>query len=178
LDSRQQITYVLRQGPTDLFTIDPQTGVIRTTRGLDYEAAKEHTLVVATLENPARDPGAEARVHIKVEDRNDNAPVFTVLPSGPVTIEAEASIGHPVARVTAIDSDGTPPNNEVHYALIGRGKSTKYFSVDSISGQISVRDDLTKVNLDLRYYAKIKIIFAYLVTNLNIIRGRPSIGPN
>jgi len=149
LDSRQQITYTLRQGPTDLFAIDPKTGVIRTTRGLDYEAAKEHTLVVATQENPSREPGAETRVHIKVEDRNDNAPVFTVLPSGPVTIEAEASIGHPVARVTAIDSDGTAPNNEVRYALIGRGKATKYFSVDQSSGQVSVRDDLTKVGKSL-----------------------------
>lgn len=145
LDSHQQITYVLRQGPTDLFTIDPQTGVIRTTRGLDFESAQEHNLVVATMENPSTEPGAEARVHIKVEDRNDNAPVFTVLPSGPVTIEAEASIGHAVARVTAIDSDGTAPNNEVRYALIGRGKATKYFSVDPTSGQVSVRDDLTKV---------------------------------
>ncbi|XP_059470524.1 cadherin-99C isoform X3 [Neocloeon triangulifer] len=144
LDSHQQITYTLRQGPTDLFVIDPQTGVIRTTRGLDYEMAHEHVLVVGTLENSNTGPGAEARVHIKVEDRNDNAPVFTVLPPSPVTVEAEASIGHPVAKVTAIDGDGTAPNNEVRYSLIGRGKAAKYFSVDSVSGQVSIRDDLTK----------------------------------
>ncbi|XP_065342021.1 cadherin-99C isoform X1 [Cloeon dipterum] len=144
LDSNQQITYTIRQGPSDLFMIDPQTGVIRTTRGLDYESAAEHQLVVGTLENPNTGPGAETRVNIKVEDRNDNAPVFTVLPPSPVSVEAEVSIGYSVAKVTAIDSDGTAPNNEVRYTLIGRGKATKYFSVDATSGQITVRDDLTK----------------------------------
>lgn len=48
----QQITYVLVSGDTQLFSIEPQSGRITTIRGLDYEQAPRHTIVVGTLENP------------------------------------------------------------------------------------------------------------------------------
>lgn len=48
----QQITYVLVNGDTQLFSIEPESGRITTIRGLDYEQAPRHTIVVGTLENP------------------------------------------------------------------------------------------------------------------------------
>ncbi|KAF4523016.1 hypothetical protein B566_EDAN007446 [Ephemera danica] len=143
-DTVQHITYIIRQGPTDLFTIDPVTGVIRTIRGLDYEREKEYVLVIGTVENPGMEPGATTRVIVTVEDRNDIPPVFTSVPPGPVTINDDVAIGYVVASLTATDSDGTSPNNKVRYELIGRGKASKYFQVDPDRGTISVRDDLKK----------------------------------
>lgn len=63
------MTYIIKQGPSDLFTIDPKTGVIRTVRGLDYERENQYILMVGTLENPGFEPGATTRVIIDVEVR-------------------------------------------------------------------------------------------------------------
>ncbi|XP_068081396.1 cadherin-99C isoform X2 [Anabrus simplex] len=142
-DTNQKITYVIRQGPTDLFSINPQTGVIRTLRGLDYERETQYILVVGTLENPGSQPGDTTRVIINVEDRNDIPPVFTAVPR-PVTLDDDVPIGTTVTTLIATDSDGTPPGNKVRYELVGRGKATKYFQIDPDTGVIQVRDDLRK----------------------------------
>lgn len=61
------VTYTIRQGPIELFAIDPQTGVIKTIRGLDYEKENQHTLLIGTVENQSNDPGAITRVIVQVE---------------------------------------------------------------------------------------------------------------
>lgn len=65
-DTNQKITYVIKQGSTELFSIDPKTGIITTTRGLDYEKESQYILVVGTLENPGTGPGATTRVIVNV----------------------------------------------------------------------------------------------------------------
>lgn len=153
-DTVQRVTYVIKQGPTDLFAIDPKTGVIRTTRGLDYERESQYILVVGTLENPGTGAGATTRVVVNVDDRNDIPPVFTAV-ARPVTLEDDVGIGARVAALTATDSDGTAPGNKVRYELIGRGKAAKYFTVDPDTGVLSVRDDLRK-ETDQSYQVDVK----------------------
>lgn len=65
-DTVQKITYVIRQGPTDLFSIDQNTGEIRTIKGLDYEKEVQHILIVGTKENDSNKPGATTKVIINV----------------------------------------------------------------------------------------------------------------
>lgn len=45
------MTYTIRQGDIDKFTIDPQTGVVRTRKFLDYERQVQYILIVGTVEN-------------------------------------------------------------------------------------------------------------------------------
>lgn len=66
-DTVKQITYIIRQGPTDLFTIDPKMGLIRTSQGLDYEKDSQHVLVIGTKENMSNKPGATTKVIIYVQ---------------------------------------------------------------------------------------------------------------
>lgn len=66
----KKITYVIKQGPSDSFTIDPQSGVLKCTRGLDYERENEYTIIVGTLENPSDKPGATTKVIVQVEVSN------------------------------------------------------------------------------------------------------------
>ncbi|XP_047001442.1 cadherin-99C [Schistocerca americana] len=153
-DTNQKITYIIRQGPAELFSIDQKTGVIRTLRGLDYERESQYILVIGTLENPGNRPGDTTRVIVNVEDRNDIPPVFTTVPR-PVTLEDSVPIGTTVTTLIATDSDGTPPGNKVRYELIGRGKANKYFQIDSDTGVIHVRDDLRKETLN-EYQVDIK----------------------
>ncbi|GLH14859.1 Cadherin-89D [Gryllus bimaculatus] len=137
-DTNQQVTYEIRQGPTDLFRIDPRTGAIHTIRGLDYERESQYVMIIGTRENPGSKPGDTTRV-----DRNDIPPVFTTVPR-PVTLSDDAPIGTTVSKLLATDSDGTAPNNKVRYELIGRGKAIKFFQIDSDTGVITVRDSLRK----------------------------------
>lgn len=66
-DTKKSITYVIKQGPLDLFKIDPKTGEIKTARGLDYETENQYALVVGTEENPNLRPGATTKVIVMVE---------------------------------------------------------------------------------------------------------------
>uniref|UniRef100_A0A2S2QWG8 Protocadherin-15 n=1 Tax=Sipha flava TaxID=143950 RepID=A0A2S2QWG8_9HEMI len=142
-DTVKRITYVIKQGPSDLFSIDPNTGTVRTLRGLDYEKDSQHTLIIGTLENPNHTPGATTKVIVNVEDRNDIPPVFLTIPS-PVTLDDDVAIGTKVTTLLATDSDGTSPGNKVRYELSGRGKATKYFHIDPDLGVLYVRGDLQK----------------------------------
>lgn len=58
---------MIKQGDTDLFSIDPKTGVIKTIRGLDYERDSQHILIIGTLENISDLPGSTTRVVINVQ---------------------------------------------------------------------------------------------------------------
>lgn len=60
----------MRQGPTDLFAVDANTGVVRTLKGLDYETENQFTITIGTLENPSNRPGATTKVIINVQVSN------------------------------------------------------------------------------------------------------------
>ncbi|XP_020300049.1 cadherin-99C isoform X1 [Pseudomyrmex gracilis] len=155
-DTKKQITYTIRQGDTELFSIDPKTGVIKTVRGLDYESQNQHVLVVGTEENTSDLPGSTTRVVINVQDVNDIPPVFTSV-LRPITLDDDVPIGTIVINLTATDSDGTAPGNQVRYEIIGRGIASKYFVIDPDTGVLRIRDDLRKetdseYQVDVRAY--------------------------
>lgn len=155
-DTVKVVTYTIRQGPIELFAIDPQTGVIKTIRGLDYEKENQHTLLIGTVENQSNDPGAITRVIVQVEDRNDNAPVFITMPR-PLTLDDDTPLGNKITSLIATDADGTSPGNKVRYELIGKSKATRFFQIDPDMGSLTLRDDLRKeqdneYQVDVRAY--------------------------
>ncbi|KAL0881810.1 hypothetical protein ABMA27_001590 [Loxostege sticticalis] len=142
-DTTPEITYTIVMGDTDLFSIERKSGMIRTLRPLDRELMARHELIVGTEENNSEGPQATTTVEILVDDKNDNAPIFTSVVR-PITIEDSSSIGSLVQTVIAVDADATPSNNRVRYKLVGRGKASKYFHVEPDTGAVRVRDDLRK----------------------------------
>ncbi|KAK2588635.1 hypothetical protein KPH14_006402 [Odynerus spinipes] len=155
-DTKKQITYMIKQGDTELFSIDPKSGVIKTIRGLDYERESQHILIIGTVENTSDHPGSTTRVVVNVQDVNDTPPIFTMVPR-PITLDDDAPIGTTVINLVAADSDGTAPGNQVRYEIIGRGIANKYFVIDPDTGVIRIRDDLRKetdseYQVDVRAY--------------------------
>ncbi|CAG9579684.1 unnamed protein product [Danaus chrysippus] len=142
-DTQPEITYTIIKGSTDLFSIDRKTGLIRTLKPLDREESARHELIVGTEENNNDGNGSTATVEVIVDDKNDNAPIFTCV-ARPVTIEDTSSIGCLVETVVALDSDAISPNNRIRYALAGRGKASIYFHVEPDTEAVKVRDDLRK----------------------------------
>lgn len=153
-DTKPEITYVFKNGPSELFKIDPKTGVIRTVKGLDYEEEKMIEITVGTAENPGREPGDTIKVRVNVEDRNDNPPVFISIPE-PVTVNDDIQIGSKIGSMPAVDGDGTSPSNSIRYEMVGRGKALKYFQVDPDNGDILLRDELKKEE-DTEYQVDIR----------------------
>lgn len=68
-DTVKHITYVINQGPADLFRIDPTTGAIYTIRGLDFEKEQQHVLLIGTLENLSNEVGSTTKVIVNVKVR-------------------------------------------------------------------------------------------------------------
>ncbi|XP_042206185.1 cadherin-99C-like, partial [Homarus americanus] len=50
-DTKPEITYIMVNGDSQLFSVEPETGQVSTYRGLDYEASPRHTIIIGTLEN-------------------------------------------------------------------------------------------------------------------------------
>ncbi|RVE54613.1 hypothetical protein evm_000734 [Chilo suppressalis] len=142
-DTTPEITYTIMMGDTELFSIDRKTGLIRTLKPLDRETMARHEIVIGTEENNSDSPKSTTMVEVLVDDKNDNAPIFTSVVR-PITIEDSSSIGSLVQTVIAVDADSTAPNNRVRYKLVGRGKASKYFHVEPDTGALRVRDDLRK----------------------------------
>ncbi|XP_059218267.1 cadherin-99C [Stomoxys calcitrans] len=192
-DTMPEITYVIRKGATDLFKVNPATGEIKTTKGLDFEKKKIHELVVGTIENDGNGSGDTVKVVVEVEDRNDVRPVFVSVPE-PVTVNDDQPIGTMIATMPAIDGDGSSPGNVVRYEMVGRGKALKYFQVDPDTGSIRIRDELrkeedTEYHVDIRAYdmgepqlssvATLPVFVRHLLTDPNeegAMEGRPDNG--
>ncbi|XP_021945639.1 cadherin-99C [Folsomia candida] len=153
-DTEKRITYYIKQGPFDKFTINPVTGDLYTTQGLDYERDSKHILIIGTEENDSGNMGSTTTVVVHVKDLNDVPPIFNVVPR-PIRLEDTAPIGMVVTKLEATDSDGTSPFNKVKYEMIGRGKALRYFDVNHETGAVSIKDDLRK-EMDTEYLIDVR----------------------
>ena len=59
-------------------------------------------------------------------------------------IPSSTPIGRTIATVIAIDSDGSPPNNQLRYEIVGPGRAGLFFRVDPGNGVVQIKDDLRK----------------------------------
>ncbi|CAL8106487.1 unnamed protein product [Orchesella dallaii] len=153
-DTEKRITYYIKQGPFDKFNIDPITGDIYTTQGLDYERNAKHVLIIGTEENDSGNLGSTTTVIVTVIDENDVPPIFNVVPR-PIRLDDTSHVGMIITKLEATDSDGTSPFNKVKYEIMGRGKAARYFDVNHDTGEVSIKDDLRK-EMDTEYHIDVR----------------------
>ncbi|KAL3875780.1 hypothetical protein ACJMK2_033697 [Sinanodonta woodiana] len=138
-----QVLYKISKAPwglTSNFTVDNQTGVISLTQTLDYEKLDPRLegkiiLTVEAYDNGVPNKTSFINVTVEVEDENDNSPQFTQLKYYTSILE-NATSGASVLSVTAIDLDGTSPNNNFLYR-IDSGAMDK-FRINFQTGLITV----------------------------------------
>uniref|UniRef100_A0A672LHY1 Protocadherin Fat 1-like n=1 Tax=Sinocyclocheilus grahami TaxID=75366 RepID=A0A672LHY1_SINGR len=131
--SNAQISYELLGPGSEHFSIDSETGELKTLLPLDREEEEVHKMKVRALDGGGR--FCEAEVEITVEDVNDNAPQFTSDPYT-FTVFENTEINTPVARLYASDLD-TGSNAEILYSLL-----------DSADGVFSIDEETGIVHLD------------------------------
>ena len=102
------IEYFLTSTSENYFSIDRETGIIRTLKVLDRERRAEYTLLLG-----ARNPGehfglsSTATVKVNITDINDNAPYITYPSASDNILEIPKRVphGYTFAHVTAVDPD-------------------------------------------------------------------------
>ncbi|XP_028398312.1 protocadherin Fat 4-like [Dendronephthya gigantea] len=134
-----KIKYSLTGGTDkDHFSIDQDSGLIKTAIQLDYESKKSYLLVVTASDGGVPAKTKTTRVNITVENTNDNAPTFE---SGSPTIRiSEAvAIGTNVVKFNATDKDGSPLA-----FLITAGNVGETFTIDKNTGVLTTNKSLDR----------------------------------
>ena len=142
LGQAQKLFYSIEAGneATDIFYIDPDSGMMSNVAHLDYEAKRHHQLRVRATDS-LTGGYSEAIVLFEVEDINDCKPEFEKS-LYVVNISEATPVGNAVVKVTATDSDEV---SEVTYTLV-RSNETELslFNIDKLTGQISLRSYLDR----------------------------------
>lgn len=118
------------------FTIDEHLGKVFTSAKIDRETNSEYDLVVSVEDEGGLK--STCKVHVTVEDKNDNPPRFTHLFN--VNVTENAPIGTFVIQVTSSDKD-LSQNAQATYNFIGE---TKAFKIEQETGKVYVADRLDR----------------------------------
>ncbi|MCJ8738673.1 hypothetical protein PDJAM_G00038450 [Pangasius djambal] len=128
------------------FSVDPQTGVIRTALPDMDREAREHYSVVIQAKDMAGQVGGlsgSTTVNITLTDVNDNPPKFPP-ESFQVFVPESAQVGKPVGKIKAEDED-VGVNAEIKYSIINQ-EGANMFSIatdkDTREGIISLKKPL------------------------------------
>ncbi|CAK6445874.1 unnamed protein product [Pipistrellus nathusii] len=130
-------------GPS--FTIDPDTGLISTIRGLDREVQEAVELRVVARDLGEPPLSATCLVSITVSDVNDNEPIFWRQVYNASLLE-HTQVGHCFLQVKASDAD-SGLYGLVEYSLFDGFQSyeaPRAFQIDSHDGQICVSQDIDR----------------------------------
>uniref|UniRef100_A0A8C7DLN5 FAT atypical cadherin 1 n=1 Tax=Oncorhynchus kisutch TaxID=8019 RepID=A0A8C7DLN5_ONCKI len=138
IQSNAQISYTLSGDGADYFSIESDTGRLRTLLPLDREERDVYSLLVQANDGGQR--YCQANVMITVGDVNDNAPEFTADPY-PVTVFENTEINTYVARLQATDLDAGN-NSRILYSF--EDSADGRFSIQQHSGLVRVERPLVR----------------------------------
>ncbi|XP_053558277.1 cadherin-24 [Bombina bombina] len=128
--------YVLTgEGAGSVFVIDEKTGNIHVTKSLDREEKEEYVLLAQVVDRLTLRPlEPPSQFIIKVQDINDNHPVFLHSPYR-ASVPEMSNVGTSVIQVTANDADDPTYGNSARlvYTIV---EGQPYFSVDPQTGVI------------------------------------------
>lgn len=151
----KDITYSISAGdPDGYFTVDTETGALRTSLPLDHETRPSFDLEIQASSGSPPAFG-ESRVRITIADVNDNAPVFSPSSSESLLLPEATKMGTVVYRVQAEDRD-SGPNGQLSFDLMSAG-GQRTFGVDRSSGEIRLIGTLSYDSVpryDLQVIAK------------------------
>ncbi|RXM29331.1 Cadherin-8 [Acipenser ruthenus] len=141
----KNIKYILAgDGAGTFFVINDKTGDIHAMKRLDREEKAEYTLTAQAINRDTDEPlEPPSEFIIKVQDINDNAPVFLNTPYHATVLEM-SDVGTSVTRVTATDADDPVYGNSAKlvYSIL---EGQPYFSIEPHTGlyHFSIPEDIT-----------------------------------
>lgn len=155
------IAYTIQSSDSDLFVIDPNTGVITTQGFLDFETKQSYHLTVKAFNVPDEERCSFATVNIQLKGTNEYVPRF-VSKLYYFEISEAAPKGTIVGEVFASDRD-LGSDGEVHYLIFGNSRK-KGFQINKKTGQIYVSGLLDREKEE-------RVSLKVLAKNFGSIRG-------
>uniref|UniRef100_A0A3Q3JDI7 Cadherin domain-containing protein n=1 Tax=Monopterus albus TaxID=43700 RepID=A0A3Q3JDI7_MONAL len=157
-ENEKNIEYFLEgiganQEPRNVFTVNSKSGLIRVTQVLDRELIDTYnvsdprqTLFCFTF-NDGSHAEKKIDIRIKVEDQNDNAPVFGVMKAGEVAELSPA--GTSVMKVIATDADEPGnENSQIAYSIIAQSPFNDMFYMSSDGTVFVKKSSLDREKVD------------------------------
>ncbi|XP_036985754.2 protocadherin Fat 4 isoform X1 [Artibeus jamaicensis] len=155
------IAYTVQSSDSDLFVIDPNTGVITTQGFLDFETKQSYHLTVKAFNVPDEERCSFATVNIQLKGTNEYVPRF-VSKLYYFEVSEAAPRGTIVGEVFASDRD-LGADGEVHYLIFGNSRK-KGFQINKKTGQIYVSGLLDREKEE-------RVSLKVLAKNFGSIRG-------
>ncbi|KAG7458951.1 hypothetical protein MATL_G00226040, partial [Megalops atlanticus] len=155
------MAYAIQSSDSDLFVIDPNTGIITTQGFLDYETKQAYHLTIRAFNVPDEEHCSFANVNVQLEGTNEYVPRF-VSKQYYFEVSEATPRGSVVGEVFASDRD-LGPDGEVHYLIFGASRK-KGFSIDRRTGQIVVSGRLDREKEE-------RVSLRVLAKNAGSIRG-------
>lgn len=140
---------ILEGNEDGTFEISNPSGAIVLIKNLDREHQHSYHLKIPIEESSYFTNYSIIQVTIRVEDSNDNAPVFKQA-DYEVTISESTPIGTSIKKILATDLDQTGPNSEITYDITS-GNDAGFFRLDPTSGIICVNKTLDYDRGDVEY---------------------------
>ncbi|XP_043190636.1 protocadherin-like wing polarity protein stan isoform X2 [Amphibalanus amphitrite] len=121
-----RVRYVFAEGGDGdgAFTVDPSSGVIRTSRQLDRETVEQYELVALAVDQGAPAMSSSVKIVVDVDDVNDSPPVFEENPLR-LFIAENSPIGSSVGKIRAHDPDAGA-NALVEYSMVESADSASF----------------------------------------------------
>ncbi|XP_077988033.1 protocadherin Fat 4-like [Glandiceps talaboti] len=143
LDQGSNFTYSIVDGNDGSFRIDPDTGILYTNGRLDAEINSSYVLTISVFDGLS---SGTTVITVAVQGVNEFPPMYqpTAVYFANVT-EGEA-IGTLIKTVLATDEDALS-DGDIRYSITG-GNIDSVFSIDSVTGDITVRRALDRERID------------------------------
>ncbi|XP_064633793.1 cadherin EGF LAG seven-pass G-type receptor 2-like isoform X2 [Lineus longissimus] len=139
---------------SDVFRLDPSTGILYTKKPLDRESTPGYTISVTATDHGHPIKSDTTDLEIQIIDVNDNFPEFKqTVYNG--TINENAVVGTSVITVTATDKD-QGSNGAIRYTFDGGNSGNGDFSIDATLGIIRTAKALDRelvANYELKAFA-------------------------
>ncbi|XP_024913952.1 cadherin-related family member 1 isoform X5 [Cynoglossus semilaevis] len=127
-----EVKYSIYGSGSDLFAIDPSSGLISTQpwTSLDAEVRSKYNFYIKAED--AEGKYSLAEVFVTVLDMNDHSPEFDS-----ELLEKTMIIGTPV-KIEAVDDDAESPNNVIQYSIM-KADPDNAFDIDGDTGEIKLK---------------------------------------
>lgn len=151
-----EVVYSIVDGnKNNMFSIDPKSGLIRTSGQLDADIDMRVSLIVHAQDqaNSGSRKTGQTRVVILMTDYNDNAPVFNMALNY-VSVKENLPRGSRVTTVLANDED-TADNGKLSYSIVNY--DTVPFEIDPFSGEITTKEVLDFETMKRNYDIHVRV---------------------
>ncbi|XP_077987032.1 protocadherin Fat 4-like isoform X2 [Glandiceps talaboti] len=143
LDFGSNFTYSIVDGNDGSFRIDPETGILYTNGRLDAEFNSSYVLTISVFDGLS---SATAVITVYVQGVNEFPPMYQPTPVYFTSVTEDAALGTIFETVFATDEDALS-DGVVRYSITG-GNVGDVFSIDSVTGDITVKRALDRESVD------------------------------